>query len=97
MTRRRSAIDIAIYRDRPDSIANLLNRALASGDSTVVVKTIGDLLRAHGMSELARKTGLNRRSLYTSFDGDGMPNLDRVLKTLAALKVELVAKPIKGS
>ena len=49
------------------------------------------------MSELARKTGLNRRSLYTSFDGDGMPNLDRVLKTLAALKVELVAKPIKGS
>jgi probable addiction module antidote protein len=73
-----------------------LNGALASRDTTVVVKTIGDLIRAHGMSEFARKAGLNRRTLYTSFSGDVMPNLDRVLKTLAALEVESVAKPIKG-
>jgi probable addiction module antidote protein len=97
MTRRRSAINVAIYRDRPKLIAKLLNDALASGDTAVVVRTIGDLLRAHGMSEFARKTGFKRRTLYTSFGGEVTPNLDRVLKTLAAFKVELVAKPIKGS
>jgi probable addiction module antidote protein len=97
MTRKRSAINVAIYRDRPKLIAKILNDALATGDTTVVVRTIGDLLRAHGMSEFARKTGLNRRTLYTSFGGEVTPNLDRVLKTLAALKVELVAKPIRES
>jgi probable addiction module antidote protein len=93
MKRSRSG-NVAIYRNRPKSIAKLLNKALASRDTTLVVKTIGDLIRAHGMSEFARKTGLNRRTLYTSFGGDVMPNLDRVLKTLAALGVELVAKPV---
>ena len=73
MTRRRSAIDIAIYRNRPESIANLLNRALASGDTTVVVKTIGDLLRAHGMSELFSDQGIDnlRAGLSAARTGTG--------------------------
>jgi probable addiction module antidote protein len=95
MTRKHlNAVD---YRDQPKMIAKLLNNALATGDTTVVIMTIGDLLRAHGMSEFARRTGLDRRTLYKSFGGNVMPNLDRFLKTLAALEVELVVKPIERS
>ena len=95
MTRKR--LNAAEYRDQPKMIAKLLNNALATGDTVAVIRTIGDVLRAHGMSECARRTGLDRRTLYKSFGGKAMPSLDRVLKTLAALEVEVVVNPIKRS
>jgi probable addiction module antidote protein len=97
MTNKRHVLNAAASRDQPKTIARVLNKALASGDTIVLLRTIGDLLRAHGMSEVARKTGLDRGTLYKSFGGKVMPSIDRVIKTLAALEVELVAKPIDRS
>ena len=97
MTKKRHALNAAASRDQPKIIAKVLNDALATGDTIVLLRTIGDLLRAHGMSEFARKTGLDRGTLYKSFGGKTMPSIDKVIKTLAALEVELVAKPIDRS
>ena len=97
MTRKRRGLNAADYRDKPKIIANFLNDALASGDTIVFVKAIGDVTRAQGMTEVSEKAGLNRSALYVSFAGTMMPNIDRVIRTLAALKLKIVVKPISPS
>ena len=94
MTRKRRGLNAADYRDKPKIIANFLNDALASGDTIVFVKSIGDVTRAQGMTKVSQETGLDRRTLYKSFGGDVMPHLDRVIRTLAALQLKIVVKPI---
>jgi probable addiction module antidote protein len=89
-----ATLEVELVAKRTDRSKGVLNDAFSTGDPTVIVKTIGDLLRFRGMSEMARKSGLDRRTLYTSFDGQRAPNLDRVIRVLAALEVELVTKPI---
>ena len=97
MTRKRRGLNAADYRDKPKMIANFLNDALASGDTIAFVKAIGDLIRAQGMTKVSRETRLNRAALYTSFGGGMMPNIDRVIRTLAALRLEIVVRPIGRS
>ena len=87
----------AKHRDEPKMVAKLLNNALASGDTIAFVKAIGDVTRAQGMTKVSQETGLRRRTLYKSFGGDVMPHLDRVIRTLAALKLKIVVKPISPS
>ena len=63
MTRKRRGLNAADYRDKPKMIANFLNDALASGDTIVFVKAIGDVTRAQGMTKVSQETGLDRRTL----------------------------------
>ena len=84
-------------RNQPKIIAKLLNNALATGDTIAFVKAIGDVTRAQGMTKVSQETGLDRRTLYKSFGGDVMPHLDRVIRTLAVLQLEIVVRPIGRS
>jgi probable addiction module antidote protein len=102
MTRKPRSLD-ADYRDKRKMLAKFLNDALASDDTIVFVKAIGDLIRAQGMTEVSQKTGLNRAALYISFGGNkqrgmrSMPNIDRVVRTVAALQLKIVIRPIGRS
>ena len=86
MTRKRRSLNDAHHHDQPKVIASFLNKALATGDTVAFVKAIGDVTRAQGMTKVSRDTGLNRSTLYISFEGNMMPNIDRVIRTLAALR-----------
>jgi probable addiction module antidote protein len=84
-------------RNQSKMIASILNDALVKGDTVAFVKAIG-VIRAQGVTEVSQKTGLNRPTLYKSFRGDiMMPNIDRVIRTLAALELEIVVRPIHQS
>jgi probable addiction module antidote protein len=87
------SFDVEKYRDNPNMIAKYLNVALATDDPAVILKAIGDMLRAHGMSRVSKKVGLNREGLYRSFRGQARPGFDAVLKVLLTLDVRLVTKP----
>ena len=82
--------------DQSKLIASILNDALATGDTVAFVKAIGDLLRVQGMTNVSQKTGLNRSTLYISFRGSMMPNIDRVIRALAALDLEVIVRPIRS-
>jgi len=45
------------------------------------------------MSEVARKTGLRRESLYKALSPEGNPEFATVLKVVQALGIELHAEP----
>ena len=81
-------------REQRKMLAKFLNDALAAGDMIAFVKAMGDTIRPQGMTEVSQKTGLNRSALYVSFAGTMMPNIDRVIRTLAALQLEIVVRPI---
>jgi probable addiction module antidote protein len=90
--RKARSFDPEKYRDNPKMIAEYLNVALATDDTAVIVKAIGDMLRAQGVARISEKSGLRREGLYRSFEGHRVPGFDTVLKVLLALDVRLVTQ-----
>lgn len=93
MTIKTKPFDAVKYLDDPESQSELLSDALASGNINLVTAAIGVIARAHGMSQLARETGITRGALYAALQEGGNPTLDTVLKVIKALGVNLEAKP----
>jgi probable addiction module antidote protein len=50
----------------PESIADFLNEAFETNYPALIVRTIGVVARAKGMSEISRKTNRSREALYRS-------------------------------
>jgi probable addiction module antidote protein len=83
----------AKHCDNPRAIAKYLNDALATGDSVLITKAIGAMVRAHGVTRVSRRAHMRRDNLYRSFKGELKPAFDKVIKVLIALDIQLVAKP----
>jgi probable addiction module antidote protein len=87
--------DAAEYlRDEAD-IAAYLEAAAADEDPRVLAAALGDVARARGMSELARKTGIAREALYRSLSVDGNPELATLTKVLRAFGMRLAIQPAR--
>jgi len=74
-----------------EDMAAYLEAALEEDDPTVVAAVLGDLARARGMAEVAKKAGLGRESLYKALSPEGDPELGTVLRVLNALGLQLHA------
>lgn len=61
----------------------------AGDDAAFIAKALGNIARARGMSELARDTGLGRKSLYKALSGESSPSFATVLKVMKALGIKL--------
>lgn len=68
-----------------------LEAAFEEGDATLIAAALGDIARARGMTEVARRAGLGRESLYKALSSDGNPQLDTILKVMQALGLRLHA------
>ena len=84
-----TAYDSADYLQTPEDIAAYLEAAFEDGDPALITHALGVIARAEGMTEIARRTGLTRASLYKSLSGDGRPEFETVLKVLRALGLKL--------
>jgi probable addiction module antidote protein len=76
-----------------DEMLATLNEALAHGDATTIMNALGAIARYRGMTQVARKTGLARESLYRSLDAKGNPEFATVLKVLSSIGLRLEAMP----
>ena len=86
--------DPAEYLDDSESIAAYMSDALESEDPAFVADALGVVARAHGMSEVARKAGLSRESLYRALSADGNPEFATILRVVQALGLRLSAVPL---
>ncbi|HVX79292.1 MAG TPA: addiction module antidote protein [Bradyrhizobium sp.] len=66
-----------------------INRALQRTDVAEVCAAIGSAVRLHNASEIARKAGIERPSIYRAFGPAGSPNFSTVLKVLGAMGLRL--------
>ncbi len=68
-----------------DDVAAYLEAALEEGDPDLFRAVLGDIARSAGMTDMARRTGLSRQSLYKALSDAGNPEFTTVLKVVRAL------------
>ncbi len=83
--------DAVDYLKTDKDMANYLEAAIEDGDPTLISAALGDIARAKGMSQIARKSGLGRESLYKALSPDGNPEFSTILKVVRALGLRLHA------
>ena len=77
-----------------NDLAGFLAEAVADGDHRALplaLRTAADVL---GMTELARRTGLSRETLYRTLSAKGNPRLDTLGAILGAFGLRLTLAPV---
>jgi probable addiction module antidote protein len=91
--------DVSEHLRTPQEMAAYLEACIeeAKGDTAFIVKALGDIAKAKGMSQVARTAGLSRESLYKALSGERSPGFDTILKVINALGLKLHAEAEKVS
>ena len=80
--------DTEMFIDNDEIIVSYLQDAMQEGDKEFM-KALETVARAKGMTELAKRTGLSRESLYKTLNGETKPRFESIQKILAALNIKL--------
>ena len=81
--------DAAEVPNNPVDIAAYLDAYLEDGTPEELLQVLSTIARPHGMSALARETGISREALYRAFSDNGNPTLDTLLRVMKAFGVRL--------
>lgn len=93
MKERLIPFDMATLLDSDEAISEYLSQELADGDSDEIIRALGHIARARGMSKIATDSGLGRESLYKALTPGAKPRFDTVLRVVRALGIDLLARP----
>ena len=89
-----SKFDIAAYLDSNEMVAEYLNEVLESGNENDIIKAIGNVAKAIGMTKIAEKAGLSRPSLYKALSDGAKPQFSTIMKVLKAVGGQVTLNPI---
>ena len=84
-----SKFDVVDYLKSEEDIAGYLTAVLEDGDPGLFVAAIGDIARAKGMSDIAKKSGVTRESLYRALKIESRPRFETVTRVIHALGMRL--------
>jgi probable addiction module antidote protein len=84
-----SSYDSADYLDNTDAINAYMEEALETDDPAFIAQALGTIARSRGMSQIARKAGVSRESLYKALSSDGNPEFGTVIRVMQALGLRL--------
>ncbi|GAB6906947.1 conserved hypothetical protein [Desulfosarcina cetonica] len=82
--------DIAEHLTSTDEIRDFLNEVAATGDESDFIHALSTAARAMGMTEVAKKAGVTRASLYKSLSEGGNPRFETISKVTKALGCRLL-------
>ena len=97
MAKKSKPFDAAEYLETDEDIAAYLTEALETENMDELLRSIGVVAKARGMSQIANQTGLSRESLYKALSGDARPQFDTVLRVLKALGLRISVEPDESS
>lgn len=83
--------NVVDYLKTDEDMADYLEAAMEDGNPSVIATAIGNIARAKGMTQVARKAGIGRVSLYKALSPDGNPEFATILKVVKALGLRLHA------
>ena len=87
-----SPYDSAEYLDSKEAIDAYMEDVLEMDDPALIAKALGTIARARGMSQIAKKAGLSRESLYKALSAEGNPEFGTVLRVMQALGLQFSIK-----
>lgn len=85
--------DVVDYLDTPEDMAGYLDACLKEdqGDGALVLKALGNIARAHGMTQISQDMGMDMDSLSKALSNEGNPDLETIMKVIKALGLKLHA------
>jgi len=92
-----TTFDVSEILDNEEMIAAYLSEVIEENDTGLLLKAIGHIAKARGMSKIATDSGLGRESLYKALDENAQPRFDTVMKVLSAMNVKINFAPILDS
>ena len=90
MTVKTKKFDIAEHLQTENDIRNFLNEVAATGNESDFIHALSTAARAMGMTEVAKKAGVTRASLYKSLSENGNPRFETISKVTKALGCRLM-------
>lgn len=81
--------EVVDYLKTEENIAGYLTAVLENGDPALFVAAIGDIARAKGMTDIAKKSGVTRESLYRALKIEARPRFETVTRVIHALGMKL--------
>jgi len=85
--------DMAALLSSDEAISEYLSQVLSDGDTEEIIRALGHIARARGMTNIATESGLGRESLYKALSPGAKPRFDTVLRVIRALGVDLLVQP----
>ncbi len=89
MTLETKTFDIAEHLTSPEDIRIFLQEVADTGDDSDFIHALNTAARAMGMTEVAKKAGVTRASLYKSLSENGNPKFATISKVTKALGCKL--------
>ncbi len=77
--------DAAEYLNTEGRIAAYLDEAFSDGDPAEIAAALGDVVRARNMTDIAKKMGVHRDTVYSAFSREGNPRLTTLTAAAKAL------------
>lgn len=94
MTEKLLPFDMTALLDSDEAISEYLSQVLEDGDSDELIRALGHIAKAKGMTVIAKESGLGRESLYKALTPGAKPRFDTIMKVIRALGVKLHAEPV---
>lgn len=77
------------FMNTQEEINEFLMDCYQDEDPNTFVTALGQLVKFHGVTSVAEQSGLNRESMYKTFNGKTQPKWDTIVRVLKTLHVNL--------
>ncbi len=83
--------DLSAHLSTAEDVTEYLSQVLEDGDTDELLRALGYIAKAQGMSQVAERSGLGRESLYKALEPGAKPRFDTILRVIRALGIRLQA------
>jgi probable addiction module antidote protein len=88
-----TAFDSADYLKTAANIAAYLDAYLEDATPEELRNALATVARSHGISDLARRSGVSRPGIYKALGEDGNPSFETIRSILGAMGLRLTVEP----
>jgi probable addiction module antidote protein len=88
-----TTFDSADYLNSAEAIAAYLDAYLEDATPEELRNALDTVARSHGMSDLARRSGITRQGIYKALGQHGNPSFETIRSILSAMGLKLTVEP----
>ncbi len=85
--------DPADYLTSPKAIANYMSEIAATGNAELLQSAMNDVVRAHGISKVAKEAQITREGAYKALRKGSKPRLETIMALLDAMGMQFAIVP----
>jgi probable addiction module antidote protein len=89
--------DSADYLNSGEAIAAYLDAYLEDSTPEELRNALATVARSHGISDLARRSGVSRPGIYKALGQDGNPSFETIRSILSAMGLRLTVEPAEAA